>query len=466
MAGHSANYPNRLKAVIKHVGLTEKEVAQETNIPLRTLSDYCAGKVPIPRKRLEEIAQVIGCAPADLVPAVWEKNPARSLSPQSLAIDHEQSLPFIPEVPTLPPIFHALPLSQDIIERGSSYEEFSMDQLRRDLLHLLGTAGAILPFAELAFDWKRTEKLLARSWQPDAHTTPMNAQTLEHFEELTKTCWKLGNGHDLESAEAVLLSYLPKVFISAQQDSHYQHRAARIAAQGYLLRASLAGHKDDLQARQHFSEQALHFARIAEDHNLQVAALQQLAVTYDYRQRPGKALQIYQEAVPYFDTISPLLRAGVSIRMSGAYAQCGQEKDALHFLRVAHDHFPETPEHDPCYLYSNNGLYSLFLWDGLIHLELDQPREAEQAFAKIDGLAPKMEIPERVRIEFLTYQATTYHLLRELEQSCAYLKASVEASLALGSERRYSEAFDAYQQIRRAWPQEPQVKNLAALFVR
>src|SRR5579883_150713 len=74
MAGHSARYPNRLKAVIKHVGLTEKEVAQETNIPLRTLSDYCAGKVPIPRKRLEDIAQVIGCEPADLVPAVWEKS--------------------------------------------------------------------------------------------------------------------------------------------------------------------------------------------------------------------------------------------------------------------------------------------------------------------------------------------------------------------------------------------------------
>jgi tetratricopeptide (TPR) repeat protein len=152
--------------------------------------------------------------------------------------------------------------------------------------------------------------------------------------------------------------------------------------------------------------------------------------------------------------------------MSGVYAQCGQQKEALHFLGIAHDNFPDAAENDPCYLYADSGLYSLFLWDGLIHLHLDQPKEAEKAFARVDGLSPRIEVPERVRIEFLTYQSETYLVLRELEQSCTYLEASVNASLALGSERRYSEAFNTYRQMRRVWMHEPRVKALGDMFVK
>jgi transcriptional regulator with XRE-family HTH domain len=70
MADDLSKYPNHLKKMIKQMGLSVKEVADESGIPLRTLFDYCAGKVPIPRKRLEEIALVIGCSPHCLVPAM------------------------------------------------------------------------------------------------------------------------------------------------------------------------------------------------------------------------------------------------------------------------------------------------------------------------------------------------------------------------------------------------------------
>jgi hypothetical protein len=60
----------------------------------------------------------------------------------------------------------------------------------------------------------------------------VNAQVLEHFEKLTEICWKLGNGHDLETAESILTSYLPKVVVLAQQMSKHQQTAASIASQG------------------------------------------------------------------------------------------------------------------------------------------------------------------------------------------------------------------------------------------
>lgn len=293
----------------------------------------------------------------------------------------------------------------------------------------------------------------------------IDSQTLEQFEKLTAICWKLGNGHDLETAESILKSYLPKVAALAKQTSPHQQIAAQIASQGLLLSASLAGHKDDLHARQSLSEQAFQYGQLAENDNLQVAALKQLAITYDYKQRPGKALEVYQSTIPYLDKVSPLLRSGMNIRMAGAYAQCGQSEEALRFLGMAYDSFPDDPESDPSSLYSDSGLYSLYLWDGLIHLDLDQPQKAEEALARVDGLSPKLAVPERVRIEFLTYQAETYLVLREIEPCCTYLEAAANASLALGSERRYNEAANTYQQIRHVWVHEPRVKALRDLFV-
>lgn len=350
--------------------------------------------------------------------------------------------------------------ASSISSENDGSEQETEDEIEMNRREATKTIGKILGTTLLA------------TTQPLEHLSSLlkpvhvDASTLEHFGNLTEICWKLGNGYELDTAGAILETYLPKVAALAQQASPYKKAAAGIASQGYLLSASLAGHRDDLNARQNHSEKAFQYGQIAEDYNLQVASLKQLAVTYDYKQRPGKALEVYQSAIPYLDKVSPLIHAGICIRMSGAFAQRGQRQEALRFLSIAHESFPNSPEHDPGYLYADSGLYSLLLWDGLINLDLDQPKEAEQAFARVDGLAPKIEVPERVRIEFLTYQAETYLLLRELEQSCTYLEASVKASLALGSERRYSEAFDTYQQIRHVWRYEPQVKALGDLFVK
>jgi transcriptional regulator with XRE-family HTH domain len=63
-----SKYPNCLKACIRGLGYTIQEIAEETGISRRTLSSYCAGRVPIPQKALHTIAQVLGCSPDVLVP--------------------------------------------------------------------------------------------------------------------------------------------------------------------------------------------------------------------------------------------------------------------------------------------------------------------------------------------------------------------------------------------------------------
>jgi len=61
-------YPNNVRQCIKRQGYTLQEVADEIGIARRTLTNYVAGIVPIPRKYLEKIADMIGCDIQDLVP--------------------------------------------------------------------------------------------------------------------------------------------------------------------------------------------------------------------------------------------------------------------------------------------------------------------------------------------------------------------------------------------------------------
>ena len=53
-------YPNNVRYCIKRQGYTIQEVADEIDIPRRTLTHYLSGKAPIPRQCLEKIALTIG----------------------------------------------------------------------------------------------------------------------------------------------------------------------------------------------------------------------------------------------------------------------------------------------------------------------------------------------------------------------------------------------------------------------
>jgi len=209
-----------------------------------------------------------------------------------------------------------------------------------------------------------------------ADSLKSDSETLSFFESLTQTCWQLSGGNELALAERILWAYLPKITSLALPPSHAQQGAARIVSQSYLLAASLAGHHNDLNARQHLSEQALLFGNLAQDRNLQIAALRQLAATFDYQDRPEKVLQTYQQAVPYLSEVSPLLRSRIYAGVSGIYAQMGQKQETIRYIGLAYESFPEKPEDDPSFLFADCGYFTLTLWEGLNHFELHQLKES------------------------------------------------------------------------------------------
>ncbi len=68
MATVPVRYPNHIRECIKLSGYTVQEVAAKTDIPVRTLFDYCAGRTAIPRERLEMIAELTGYPIEYLIP--------------------------------------------------------------------------------------------------------------------------------------------------------------------------------------------------------------------------------------------------------------------------------------------------------------------------------------------------------------------------------------------------------------
>nr|BBH87259.1 hypothetical protein KTC_20100 [Thermosporothrix sp. COM3] len=63
-----ALHPNQLKKLLTIAGLSQREAAQETNIPEGTFRHYVAGDQVIPRRDRVKIAQVIGCDIQALAP--------------------------------------------------------------------------------------------------------------------------------------------------------------------------------------------------------------------------------------------------------------------------------------------------------------------------------------------------------------------------------------------------------------
>ncbi|HEU5377410.1 MAG TPA: hypothetical protein VFV38_18465 [Ktedonobacteraceae bacterium] len=290
-------------------------------------------------------------------------------------------------------------------------------------------------------------------------------EALASFEELIKICCHLSEGNELKTAERILWACLPRVENIAKLSFECQQEAANITSQGYLLAASLAGHRNDLQTRHQFSEQALLYGKLAQDHNLQLGALRQISITFDYLERPDKVLQIYQQILPYLHQTSPLLQACIYAGVSGAYAQRKQKQEAFRFIRMAYESFPVHHENEPDFLNIMCRYSTLVFFDGLNYLELGQPREAEKVFAQIDGLQPKISIPARVRVELLNYQVETFIALKEVEKACLYIQSAANDAYGIGSEKRFAEAKKLFANMQELWPHEPRVKQLEEIFV-
>ena len=304
---------------------------------------------------------------------------------------------------------------------------------------------------------------------PQEPTTTFVEEFLVQCAASITACWHLMKGSQLFVVEEVLSAYLPTLATFAQQATKYRKTAASLTTQGYRLNGIVALHRNDPLAREMYFQKAAQYSEIAENAGLQVSAL--ISLGY-HNQDPIQAAQIYQRALLHKDAISPLLLSRLYIELSVAYARMRQEQEALGYMRLAQEIYPEYPENDPSFLYAEFSPSGMILEEGLTHLALahhypdrEYPQQTWDTFARVEKLQTTFPVPERIRVEIINYQAKTALALKNLDAFCACLKQGILGASVLGSKRRRQEAIDVYKDARKLWPKESHLRDLADLFL-
>ena len=290
-----------------------------------------------------------------------------------------------------------------------------------------------------------------------------------HEDEIVSLCsvniplaWRLYFAGGLADVKQLLPTYIAQLSNIALKPTRYGKQAAALASQAYQLGYLVALQNQDYGTALAQAQYAFHHAEIAGDTNLQVASLIRQGNLYHTLKRPIQTLQKYQTALQYSNSSSPLLKGQAYIGLAEAYASSHQEQQALRYKGLAKDTFPEMPEDDIHFAYTHFNHFTLTNFEGLMYLHLDQPQQAWASFDEISKAIPTTLIPQRV--ELLSRQATTAVALKDMTQSCTLVEQAATSALKIGSNLRYNEASETYENMRTLWPNETKVKSLAELF--
>jgi DNA-binding XRE family transcriptional regulator/tetratricopeptide (TPR) repeat protein len=282
-------------------------------------------------------------------------------------------------------------------------------------------------------------------------------------------CWHLLRGKGgLPIVEDILPQFTPTLRTLAQHPSNQQKAAARLTAQVSILQGILAMHRLNFTAREAHCKDAVRFASLAGDANLRAAALTYLGYTYSFcyiPRQPEKALLVFLEALQVVGEDAPLLRCNIQMGLAEAYAQCKQERQALHCIQLAQADFPAYPEQDPSYIFGDCSLHVLYQWQGKMYLELvehypDRGYQQMAAAALMQGVGVQ-SISERSTTETVIYQADAARVLGELDTYATALTQASHMAVDLRSRKRYSEALLVYRRTPENWYGERQIRGLA-----
>ncbi|HLG77845.1 MAG TPA: tetratricopeptide repeat protein, partial [Ktedonobacteraceae bacterium] len=276
-------------------------------------------------------------------------------------------------------------------------------------------------------------------------------------------CWQLYFEGGFSELEQLLPGYLAQLSALGLQSSPYQKKAARLAAQAQQLACLLALQRQDFGTALKHARDALKHGQTAEDANLQLAATVRYAYIYFCLKQHEQCFHMYsQQGLAYQEDCSPLLRGFLYASLAETYAGRGEQDPALEYLRRAYDIFPQRPEDDSNFSYTHFRRLTLDNLEGQVYLHLKQPRQAWEAFLRVDRAAPP--IPYKLAVTI--HKAATMLALNEMEPACSLLECAATTALAFGSSLRYSEAYTVYRQIQDTWRHERPVKALQELFYR
>ncbi|GCE13955.1 helix-turn-helix domain-containing protein [Tengunoibacter tsumagoiensis] len=275
-------------------------------------------------------------------------------------------------------------------------------------------------------------------------------------------CWQLYTEGGLLELAQVLPSYLAHLLQLAQQSSPYQAKAAALASQTLQLSALCSLHKLDFGTSLKQLQDACSYASLADNTNLLLATTLRLAELFLYLQRSQQSLTTYEEALHVSSHCTPLLQGSLFVQLAVVYAHYGEEEVALKYLELARQTFPQQPEEDSSFPFTQFHHTNLHLHEARVYLHLQQPQQASQALLRTDEASIMYQTP--IYAEILLLKARIMLALEECDQTCRLLAEAVDAALHLGSHFYYQIASTLYNQAQLRWRHEKCIQAISELF--
>lgn len=275
-------------------------------------------------------------------------------------------------------------------------------------------------------------------------------------------CWRLYFDGGITEVKRILPDGIMQLEAIVQHSATHQKMAAALASQAHQLSWLLALQHQDFSSALTATKQAFRYGDLADDNQLRVSSLVRQAHVYFHLRRPLQQLQIHQKALQYSNDVSPLLQGWLYVVLAESQAHLGQTPEALRTLGRASDVFPDHPEEDSNFSYVPVDHFFFANHTALAYLHLSQPVQAWDTLARIEKTVPTTLVPRRA--ELLCRQASASFHLGDLEQACTYAERAGTVARQLGSDLRFGEASETYQEMLLKWPQERKVKSLEELF--
>lgn len=289
-------------------------------------------------------------------------------------------------------------------------------------------------------------------------------------------CWPLLDSGRFDIVESALSASVPTLSRLAYTPSKYQSLAARLAMQAKMLQAILATHyRTDYAGREIAAMEAMRFAEIGGDPRMCVAAMIDYGMSYVNRPdpMPNKAIAIFLEAEGLVDdSEAPLMQCDLYGCLSNAYAQSGNEMDALkalgHAENILSNRASSTQDLDWLY---GQGFPEYNPLKGRVYLRLASHFPEGGYFQKAyDAFAlSSSQTASRNSAGAIVFQADAARGLGDPEHFAELLERGMRLAIEIGSKRRQSEAFTVLRSIPESWQREPRIlalqRNLPALAV-
>ena len=389
MAPTNSQFPNNLRQIIKQRGLTVDGVAEDASIPLRTLFDYCAGRVPIPKERRETLARVIGVPTHSLVPPF-----AGICTPSLLQYESEQADGWI-----------------------SSGVLSNLDNLRRKILHQLLNSTNIMIVVP------REELLNIDAWEKLAlalkDPSRTDGATLTHLEQLTNTYWEL---YRSATAKRDLLSSVSGHLVTLTQLLHTsqplasQSRLCCVTSNTCQIIGEIYFDMNNVATAEAYYNLAIKTAHEVGNDPLEALALGKIGVLSVYRGAYSESLPILQRAYALADnTTTGKSKSWLKWKEAEALSGLQKKDDCIAAVHQAEevsdqDGSSSTGEDRHC-------TGPLIGYKGICYVHLHLPNEAQPLLLSALQQLPSDQARRR-KAQILTNLASTYVWQQEIEEAC------------------------------------------------